>query len=127
MDIQEKLKKRTALRDEKVWCIPLPRGPPGLPLAVFQAFLHLLLKISESVSRLESLLLIKSPDTTSSSDNLDAAVTGPMPDDDQHDERVRGNRAKHLSRVASEYTQLLYHISKANAGKCAFIIEIQWV
>lgn len=108
MDIQEKLRKRATLRDEK-------------------AFLHLLLKISESVARLESLLLIESPSTVpSSSGHLDVATTGVSPDDDQHDERVRGNRAKHLSRVASEYTQLLYHVSKANPGKCAFINEIQW-
>lgn len=80
------------------------------------------------MARLESLLLIESPNTVaSSSGHLDVATTGVSPDDDQHDERVRGNRAKHLSRVASEYTQLLYHVSKANPGKCAFINEIQWV
>ncbi|KAF9650191.1 COG complex component [Thelephora ganbajun] len=107
-DTQDKLKKRAALRDEK-------------------AFLHLLLKISESVSRLESLLLIESTDSTAvSGDLLDVAVTGTTPDEDQQDERVRGNRAKHLSRVASEYTQLLYHVSKTNPGKCAFVTEVQW-
>lgn len=79
------------------------------------------------MSRLESLLLIESPDTTTPGDHLDVAFVGSTPDDDQHDERVRGNRAKHLSRVASEYTQLLYHVSKANPGKCAFVTEIQWV
>ncbi|KAF8506089.1 hypothetical protein F5888DRAFT_1630766 [Russula emetica] len=41
--VQSKLKKRTSLHDEKT-------------------YLHLLLKISESVARLESLLLIASPD-----------------------------------------------------------------
>jgi hypothetical protein len=40
---------------------------------------------------------------------------------------MRGNRAKHLGRVAAEYSQLLYHISKAQADKCAFVAEIQWV
>jgi len=80
------------------------------------------------MSRLESLLLIQSPDSTASSgDHPDVVATGSTQDDDQHDERVRGNRAKHLSRVASEYTQLLYHVSKANPGKCAFVTEMQWV
>ena len=80
------------------------------------------------MSRLESLLLIESPDSAASSgDHPNVVVTGSAQDEDQHDERVRGNRAKHLSRVASEYTQLLYHVSKANQGRCAFVTEIQWV
>ena len=41
--------------------------------------------------------------------------------------RMRPNRAKHLGRVAAEYSQLLYHVSKARADKCAFVDEIQWV
>ena len=41
--IKEKLDRRAAIREEK-------------------AFLHLLLKISESITRLESLLLISSPE-----------------------------------------------------------------
>lgn len=41
--------------------------------------------------------------------------------------RNQGARAKHLSRVASEYIQLLYHTSKARAEKCTFVEEIQWV
>jgi len=42
--------------------------------------------------------------------------------------RTRGNRAKHLSRVASEYTQLLYHVTKSQSeGPSAFVDEIQWV
>ena len=41
--------------------------------------------------------------------------------------RFRGNRAKHLSRVAAEYTQLLYHVRKARAEKCKFVDEVQWV
>lgn len=80
------------------------------------------------MSRLESLLLIESPTSAvSAGDHPDVVIAGPSLDDDQPDERTRGNRAKHLSRVASEYTQLLYHVSKANPGKCAFIAEIQWV
>jgi conserved oligomeric Golgi complex subunit 2 len=34
------------------------------------------------------------------------------------------SRAKHLSRVAAEYIQLLYHVSKTSTS--AFIDEIQW-
>lgn len=41
--------------------------------------------------------------------------------------RTRGNRAKHLGRVAAEYTQLLYHASKARKDSCIFVDEIQWV
>lgn len=41
-------------------------------------------------------------------------------------DRNRGNRVKHLSRVAAEYTQLLYHVSKAQSEKCAFVEECQW-
>ena len=41
--------------------------------------------------------------------------------------RLRTNRAKHLSRVAAEYTQLLYHVNKAKTDQCAFVDECQWV
>jgi conserved oligomeric Golgi complex subunit 2 len=41
--------------------------------------------------------------------------------------RTRGSRAKHLARVGAEYTQLLYHVSKAQTEKCAFVNECQWV
>jgi hypothetical protein len=41
--------------------------------------------------------------------------------------RDRSNRAKHVTRVAVEYTQLLYHVSKAHEEKCAFVDELQWV
>ena len=41
--------------------------------------------------------------------------------------RSRGNRAKHIGRVAAEYTQLLYHVSRARTERCAFIDESQWV
>ncbi|KAF7296644.1 Conserved oligomeric Golgi complex subunit 2-like [Mycena chlorophos] len=55
-----------------------------------KALLHLLLKISES--------------------DID---TRPVILEDAVDDRSRSNKAKHLGRVASEYTQLLYHTSKA--------------
>ncbi|KAI0267134.1 oligomeric golgi complex component, COG2-domain-containing protein [Gloeopeniophorella convolvens] len=106
--IQTKLKKRSSLRDEKT-------------------HLHLLLKVSESVTRLESLLLIASPDGAASPE-VKALPLMPLggPTEDA-DDRSRGNRAKHLVRVAAEYTQLLYHVSKAQAdSRSAFIDEIQW-
>ncbi|KAF4563335.1 hypothetical protein EYR36_003778 [Pleurotus pulmonarius] len=99
--IQEKLKRRATLREEK-------------------ALLHLLLKISESITRLESLLLISQP-----SDGEDSAMR-PAFASQTEGERNQGARAKHLSRVASEYIQLLYHTSKARAEKCTFVEEIQW-
>ncbi|KNZ72797.1 Conserved oligomeric Golgi complex subunit 2 [Termitomyces sp. J132] len=82
--IREKLEKRAVLREEK-------------------ALLHLLLKLSDSVTRLETLLLITPPDNES-----------------------RGNRAKHLGRVAAEYVQLSYHSSKARAENCKFVDQLQW-
>ncbi|XP_006461130.1 hypothetical protein AGABI2DRAFT_68876 [Agaricus bisporus var. bisporus H97] len=81
--IQEKLDQRATLREEK-------------------ALLHLLLKISESLTRLESLLMIT------------------------YHHRDRSNRAKHVTRVAVEYTQLLYHVSKAREENCVFVDELQW-
>ncbi|KAF4598583.1 hypothetical protein EYR38_006987 [Pleurotus pulmonarius] len=99
--IQEKLKRRATLREEK-------------------ALLHLLLKISESITRLESLLLISQP-----SDGEDSAMRPAFASQTEGD-RNQGARAKHLSRVASEYIQLLYHTSKARAEKCTFVEEIQW-
>ncbi|KAJ7218018.1 COG complex component [Mycena pura] len=105
--IQDKLKKRAALREEK-------------------AFLHLLLKISESVTRLESLLLIASPQDVEQSrlDNSRPADLHFV--EESVDDRTRGNRAKHLGRVATEYIQLLYHASKARMEMCVFVDEIQW-
>ncbi|EPQ57242.1 hypothetical protein GLOTRDRAFT_137615 [Gloeophyllum trabeum ATCC 11539] len=107
--IEDKLQKRAALREEK-------------------AFLHLLLKISESVTRLESLLLITLPENEASGD-LAHRVSPHLSIQDEpetREDRVRGRRAKHLSRVSSEYTQLLYHVTKAEEQKSAFVDEIRW-
>jgi hypothetical protein len=41
--------------------------------------------------------------------------------------RASGNVAKHLSRAAAEYAQILYHGAKARSEKCAYIDEVQWV
>ncbi|KAH7914152.1 oligomeric golgi complex component, COG2-domain-containing protein [Hygrophoropsis aurantiaca] len=109
--IKDKLETRSKLRDEK-------------------ALLHLLLKISESVTRLESLLLISHPthEAPSLSNITELKVPHHLLSDEQGDisSKTRGNRAKHLSRVATEYTQLLYHVSKARLEKCVYVDEIQW-
>ncbi|KAI1795580.1 COG complex component [Ganoderma leucocontextum] len=106
-EIKEKLDKRAVIREQK-------------------AFLHLLLKISESITRLETLLLITSPDDA----GRDSPSVGTRPmashTDADADDRIRGNHAKHIARVAAEYTQLLYHVSRARAEPCAFIDESQW-
>ena len=74
-EIKEKLDRRAAIREEK-------------------AFLHQLLKISESITRLESLLLISSPED----EGKDSATVGTMPmvsrtDTDAEDRRVHARSA----------------------------------
>ncbi|KAF9227314.1 COG complex component [Gyrodon lividus] len=103
--IQAKLDARSRLREEK-------------------ALLHLLLKISDSVTRLESLLLISQPHFTNYVEIPPSHLSG-LPDTNSGG-KTRGSRGKHISRVAIEYTQLLYHVSKARAENCAYIEEIQW-
>ncbi|KAG2150384.1 oligomeric golgi complex component, COG2-domain-containing protein [Suillus clintonianus] len=105
--IQETLDARTKLREEK-------------------ALLHLLLKISESVTRLESLLLISQVTTTSFESHSSHLSHLPASAGQPSDAKSQGNRAKHLSRVTAEYTQLLYHIEKAKEEHCAFVDEIRW-
>lgn len=106
--IQETLDTRTHLREEK-------------------ALLHLLLKISESVTRLESLLLISQVTTSSlESHNSNYQFHLPASAGQPTDAKSQGNRTKHLSRVTAEYTQLLYHIEKAKEENCAFVDEIRW-
>ncbi|KAG2146390.1 oligomeric golgi complex component, COG2-domain-containing protein [Suillus bovinus] len=106
--IQETLDARTKLREEK-------------------ALLHLLLKISESVTRLESLLLISQVTTSPlESHNSNYQFHLPASAGQPIDDKSQGNRAKHLSRVTAEYAQLLYHIEKAKEENCAFVDEIRW-
>ncbi|KAF5386227.1 hypothetical protein D9615_002234 [Tricholomella constricta] len=108
--IQEKLEKRAILREEK-------------------ALLHLLLKISESITRLESLLLIAPPEHETSATSGTSPIRLPAhlnSLEEGAEDRSGGNRAKHLGRVAAEYMQLLYHTEKARAEKCIFVDEIQW-
>ncbi|KAF9241626.1 oligomeric golgi complex component, COG2-domain-containing protein [Melanogaster broomeanus] len=103
--IQAKLDARSKLREEK-------------------ALLHLLLKISESVTRLESLLLISQTNVPNHVEMPPSHLSG-LPDLNSG-VKTRGSRGKHLSRVATEYTQLLYHVSKARAENCAYVEEIRW-
>ncbi|KIY46789.1 COG complex component [Fistulina hepatica ATCC 64428] len=105
--IQEQLSKRAKLREEK-------------------ALLHLLLKISDSTTRLESLLLI-TPSSVAEDERVPGVPSSLNTYEDRPEHRRnRANQAKHLGRVATEYIQLLYHASKARASKCAFVDEIQW-
>ncbi|KAF5393319.1 hypothetical protein D9757_000644 [Collybiopsis confluens] len=124
-EIMRKLETRATIREEK-------------------ALLHLLLKISESVTRLESLLSISNPGQEGEEDHADYELfkTSSAPTSDSNDEksvqislnpvfvpyfgRSPANTAKHINRVAVEYTQLFYHASKARSENCAFIDEIQW-
>ncbi|KDQ21263.1 hypothetical protein BOTBODRAFT_197088 [Botryobasidium botryosum FD-172 SS1] len=122
--VQQKLAERNTLREEK-------------------ALLHLLLKLSDSVVRLESLLLIPSPQDAVDGQprplvdhssmgvrDVNGLLTFGTPtntgEDEPQEERSRRGRAKHLSRVAAEYTQLLYHAEKARSEKCAFVDQLQW-
>ncbi|OSD06996.1 COG complex component [Trametes coccinea BRFM310] len=106
-ETKEKLDRRAVIREEK-------------------AFLQSLLKISDSITRLESLLLISSPDDEEKGTSSAGAMQFASRIDGDADEKSRGNRAKHIARVAAEYTQLLYHVSRARTEPCAFIDESQW-
>ncbi|KZV90605.1 hypothetical protein EXIGLDRAFT_720206 [Exidia glandulosa HHB12029] len=115
--VQEKLQERAAIREEK-------------------ALLHLLLKISESVQRLEGLLLLPSPpdesglDANGFSSPVDGLSDRPnaftAQDDDGLDDRGRRGRGKHVARVGAEYTQMLYDVEKARGEGCAFVDTLQW-
>ncbi|KZS98509.1 COG complex component [Sistotremastrum niveocremeum HHB9708] len=87
--VQRTLERRAALREDK-------------------ALLHLLLTLSESVSRLESLLLISKPSPEA-----------------RLEDRSQTSKSKYLARVTSEYTQLLYQADKARAKECVFVNELQ--
>lgn len=71
-------------------------------------FLHLIFLVRQR-SALESMYIVHTVDYSDCSP------------------RSRGSRGKHLSRVATEYTQLLYLVSKARAENCVYVEEIQWV
>lgn len=139
--MKEKLERRAVLREEKVryWYILLD----AMFTTFMKAILQLLLKISDSITRLESLLLISSPSEGSSPEQITFAERSyggeeavdekylviDMPSAQTHypANRSKGNRAKHLLRIATEYNQLLYHSSKASSSSCMFVTETQWV
>ncbi|KAL5485251.1 hypothetical protein ACEPAI_7893 [Sanghuangporus weigelae] len=104
--VKAKLDRRAALREEKV-------------------LLQLLLKISDSIARIEALLLISSPQDVSGQERtLYSGVSFPS-SGVLDDKSSKGNRAKHLLRIASEYNQLLYHANKASSSNCTFVAENQ--
>jgi len=99
------------------------------------------MKVSDSITRLEALLLIPPPaDETEPDGQVIARIQ--VAEDDYEERygtafvffgvlmcprRSRAGRAKHLARVAAEYVQLLYHADKAREQNCAFIEAAQWV
>ncbi|KAJ3724542.1 oligomeric golgi complex component, COG2-domain-containing protein [Lentinula raphanica] len=106
-EVIQKLERRTMIREEK-------------------ALLHLLLKISESVTRLESLLSIVNPNQDDDPIDYERFKVPSSNTLESSEERSPANKAKHLNRAAAEYMQLLYHASKARSEHCAFVDEIQW-
>ena len=44
-----------------------------------------------------------------------------------HSRSTTTKRVKYLSRVAAEYTQLVYRVAKARDEKCVFVDTMQWV
>ncbi|KAG8834249.1 Type I HSP40 co-chaperone [Serendipita sp. 399] len=100
--VQNKLSERAKLREEKTT-------------------LRLLFNVSDSLIRLESLLLIPSPE-----DGQKDTTNRPILAEDDYEQKARAGRAKHLSRVAGEFVQLLYQVDKARTENCAFVSENQW-
>ncbi|QRV79502.1 conserved oligomeric Golgi complex subunit 2 [Ceratobasidium sp. AG-Ba] len=122
--VQSKLDARAALRED-------------------QAILRLLLKLADSVSRVEVLLAISisnddpaSPKNTSPQaatlsnadglglrgmDGLRLHVT-----EDDGESKIRAGYAKHLSRAAAELSQVLYLAGKARGHGCEFVDSLQF-
>ncbi|KAG0243145.1 Conserved oligomeric Golgi complex subunit 2 [Actinomortierella wolfii] len=96
--LQQKLARRAEIREKK-------------------QSLQLLLNISESVAKVESLLRISS---SGASGGADGDGSG-LPDDEQQESI---STAKRLERVASEYNQMQYLVSKG-AG-LPFVTNIDW-
>ena len=99
------------------------------------------MKVSDSITRLEALLLIPPPADGTEPDGQ-VIVRIQVTEDDYEERyvtafvsfgaptrprRTRAGRAKHLARVAAEYVQLLYHADKAREENCAFIEGAQGV
>ncbi|KIM30529.1 hypothetical protein M408DRAFT_22024 [Serendipita vermifera MAFF 305830] len=101
--VQAKLDERARLREEKI-------------------LLRLLFNISDSLTRLESLLLIPPPEDAQQS----GTPRRPNLTEEDYDQRTRTGRAKHLARVATEFVQLLYQAEKAGEQDCVYVSENQW-
>jgi hypothetical protein len=113
--------------------------------AYAKTLLHLLLKVSDLVVRLENMLLIpppadEIPSTTSTFEQLvhvrenhgvSTSQRGSLGNAGEEEgilpERAALNRAKHLGRIAAEYSQLLYHAEKARTQHCIFVDQLQKV
>ncbi|EUC64334.1 COG (oligomeric) complex component, COG2 protein, partial [Rhizoctonia solani AG-3 Rhs1AP] len=120
--VQTKLDTRTALREE-------------------QGVLRLLLKLADSVSRVEVLLAISPSNENSAAGNTSPqATTMPTSDglglrgmdglrlhvtEDDSDPKLRAGYAKHLSRAAGELSQVLYLADKARDNDCALVDTLQ--
>ncbi|CCO27036.1 Conserved oligomeric Golgi complex subunit 2 Short=COG complex subunit 2 [Rhizoctonia solani AG-1 IB] len=122
--VQTKLDARTLLREE-------------------QGVLRLLLKLADSVSRVEVLLAI----SPSNDDSLATGSTSPQAatlstsdglglrgmdglrlhvTEDDSDPKLRAGYAKHLSRAAGELSQVLYLADKARENGCALVDTLQF-
>ncbi|KAF8705949.1 hypothetical protein RHS03_05077, partial [Rhizoctonia solani] len=122
--VQTKLDARTVLREE-------------------QGILRLLLKLADSVSRVEVLLAI----SPSNDDSLAVGNTSPQATtlsasdglglrgmdglrlhvtEDDTDPKLRAGYAKHLSRAAGELSQVLYLADKARENSCALVDTLQF-
>ncbi|CAE6431299.1 unnamed protein product [Rhizoctonia solani] len=122
--VQTKLDSRTVLREE-------------------QGILRLLLKLADSVSRVEVLLAISpSNDDTLAAGNSSPQATSLSTSDglglrgmdglrlhvteDDSDPKLRAGYAKHLSRAAGELSQVLYLADKARENGCALVETLQF-
>ncbi|KAG8712025.1 hypothetical protein FRC09_020291 [Ceratobasidium sp. 395] len=122
--VQSKLDSRTSLREE-------------------QAILRLLLKLADSVSRVEVLLAISisNDDPTSAGNTSPQSTTLSNADglglrgmdglrlhvtEDDGESKIRAGYAKHLSRAAAELSQVLYLAGKARGHGCAFVDSLQF-
>jgi len=88
-----------------------------------QAFLHLLLKISESVTRLEALLLIASPDQTPSSPRPESLEVNTRPEEDGVDDRfVHPGLISNFTEAAQAESEVVepntYLVSQQNTLNC---------
>ncbi|KAG9087523.1 hypothetical protein FRC06_002496 [Ceratobasidium sp. 370] len=122
--VKSKLDARTSLREE-------------------QAILRLLLKLADSVARVEVLLAISTPidDLTSTGNTSPQSTTLANSDglglrgidglrlhvtEDDGESKIRAGYAKHLSRAAAELSQVLYLAGKARDHGCAFVDSLQF-